>query len=351
MTTTIEKDTAVGADPYSRPNAQFVEDGVLEVRASAMGDCRRALWYAATGHPVTNPPADSVLTVMEAGTALEPVVLRAMERAGWEIRPVDRANPARVSVPIGPTMRVSGHPDATGVMPIFGGEAVIEVKTRNPDAFKRWQVLGAERSHPNAVAQAAVYTLGTYGEMRDAVIACMDTGSRTWDYEIIPGERLEKAFQDACERLGKLAAHHVLIGPDPDALPERDFTAESWQCRGCPFLASCQPEAAPETGDIGEVDQEAKEVSSEEARQAVTDYLSAQDAVRGPEQAKRTALDTLKAWMAGRGSGKAEIDGHTVSLVQSRRYAVDHRKLNAALDPETRAEIVTENLSEYVRVN
>ena len=199
MTTTIETDTTVAADPYSRPNAQFTEDGVLEVRASAMGDCRRALWYAATGHPVTNPTAESALTVMEAGTALEPVVLRAMERAGWEIHPADRDNPQRVSVPISPTMRVSGHPDATGIMPIFGGEAVIEVKTRNPDAFKRWQVLGAERSHPNAVAQAAVYTLGTFGEMRDAVIACMDTGSRSWDYEVIPGERLEKALA-GCQR-------------------------------------------------------------------------------------------------------------------------------------------------------
>ena len=198
---------------------------MLEIRASAMGDCRRALWYAATGHPVTNPTAESALTVMEAGTALEPVVLRAMERAGWEIHPADRDNPQRVSVPISPTMRVSGHPDATGIMPIFGGEVVIEVKTRNPDAFKRWQVLGAERSHSNAVVQVAAYTLGTFGEMRDSVIACMDTGSRAWDYEVIPGERLEKALQDARERLGKLAAHHVLIGPDPNALPERDFTA------------------------------------------------------------------------------------------------------------------------------
>ena len=350
MTITIETDTTLAADPYSRPNAQFVEDGVLEVRASAMGDCRRALWYAATGHPVTNPPTDTSLTVMETGTALEPVVLRAMERAGWQIHSADRDNPQRVSVPIGPTIRATGHLDATGIMPIFGGEAVIEVKTRNPDAFKRWQVLGAERSHPNAVTQAAVYTLGTFGEMRDAVIACMDTGSRAWDYEVIPGERLEKALQDASERLGKLAAHHVLIGPDPDALPDRDFTAESWQCRGCPFLSACQPEAAVETAE--EVQQEnAEEVNIDDAQQAVTDYLSAQDAVRGPEQVKPAALDTLKAWMTGRESGKAEIDGHTVSLVQSRRYAVDHKKLNAALDPKTRAEIVTENVSEYVRVS
>ncbi len=349
MTTTIQKQTR-DAGPYSRPAAQFTEDGVLEVRASAASDCRRALWYAATGHPVTNPPTDESLTVMEAGTALEPVVLRAMERAGWEIHPTDRDNPPRVAVPIGPTLRATGHPDATGVMPIFGGEAVIEVKTRNPDAFKRWQMLGAERSHPNAVAQAAVYTLGTYGEVRDAVIACMDTGSRTWDYEVIPAERLEKAMQDASERLGQLSAHHTLVGPDPDALPDRDFAAESWQCRSCPFLAECQPEAT-ETSATEEEDREVEEVNYEEARQAVADYLSAQDAVRGSEQAKRAALNTLKAWMRNRDSGKAEIDGHTVSLVQSRRYTADHRKLNALLDPEIRAQIVTEQTSEYVRVS
>lgn len=349
MTTTIQKQTT-DADPYSRPAAQFTEDGVLEIRASAASDCRRALWYAATGHPVTNPPTAESMTVMEAGTALEPVVLRAMERAGWEIHSVDRDNPAGVSVLIGPALGVTGHRDATGVMPIFGGEAVIEVKTRSPDAFKRWQMLGAERSHPNAVAQAAVYTLGTYGEMRDAVIACMDTGSRSWDYEVIPAERLEKAMQDTSERLGQLSAHYVLVGPDPDALPDRDFTAESWQCRGCPFLTECEPEAT-RTTDIEEEDHEVEEVSDDEARQAVADYLSAQDAVRGPEHAKRTALNTLKAWMTSRDSGKSEIDGHAVSLVQSRRYAVDHRKLNALLDPETRAQIVTEQTSEYVRVS
>ena len=40
MATTIDK-----ADAYSRPNARFDEDGQLEIRASASGNCRRALWY------------------------------------------------------------------------------------------------------------------------------------------------------------------------------------------------------------------------------------------------------------------------------------------------------------------
>ena len=93
------------------------------------------------------------------------------------------------------------------------------------------------------MAQAAFYTLGEYGQMSDAVIATMDTGSRTWDFEVIPADRLERALQDACEWLGELAAHHVLNGPDPDALPDRDFSSGSWQCRSCPFLDICLPGA------------------------------------------------------------------------------------------------------------
>ena len=115
---------------------------------------------------------------------------------------------------VGPNMIVTGHPDATARMPLsaeetaaraaavqlflfddeppaptHGDEMLVEIKTRGPDAFKRWRTLGAERSHPESVAQAAFYTLGLYGEMRDAAIATMDTGSRTWDHEVIPADQ------------------------------------------------------------------------------------------------------------------------------------------------------------------
>ena len=42
----------------------------------------RALWYEATDWEVTNLPAKDTLTLLEAGNALEPVVLRAMVRSG-----------------------------------------------------------------------------------------------------------------------------------------------------------------------------------------------------------------------------------------------------------------------------
>ena len=346
------------ADVYSRPAARFDGDGQLEIRASAAGNCRRALWYAATGYEPTNPPTEESLTVLETGNALEPVVLRAMERAGWEVTPADPRDPAQASVRVGPNMVVTGHPDATGVLPLFGGEAVIEVKTRGPEAFKRWRTLGAERSHPASVAQAAFYTLGTYGDLRDAVIATMDTGSRQWDYEVIPAERVGQALERASEWLGELGAHLVLYGPDPDALPERDFSAKDWQCRFCPFLNVCLPGAAAEAEAEEEVAEDAEPeepVTDEEAQTALRDYEEIQDTIREFEDEKRWVAARLRAWLGQQGVAKAKLEGRektrSVGMVRTTRYSVDYKRLNNLLDPETRAEIVTENVSEYLRVS
>ena len=370
VTTTTDR-----AEVFSRPAARFDADGNMEVRASSALGCRRALWYAATGYEPTNPPSEESLTAMEAGNALEPVVVRAMERAGWKVDAPDVQDPKQVAVRVGPNMIVTGHPDGTVRLPVKPGEAppqlflfegepdapvfgdpmIVEIKTRGPDAFRRWQTLGAERSHPAAVAQAAFYSLGEFGDLRDAVIATMDTGARTWDWERIPAHRLERAMHDACSWLGDLAAHHVQSGPDPDTLPERDFSATSWQCRSCPFLAVCLPgtaEASEETENETETETETEteEVSDEEARDAVAAYAEAQESIKEPEKAKRAALDTLKAWMRRQGDAKATVGGRTVTLVSSTRYSVNYRKLNELLDPEVRTEVVTESESEYVRV-
>ncbi|MCY4392944.1 MAG: hypothetical protein OXE43_12985 [Chloroflexi bacterium] len=339
---------AARAGAYDRPNASFDWEGQLEVRASAAMSCRRALWYAATGHEA-QPPDEAALTVMETGRALEPVVLNAMQREGWEVTPVDANSPTGIVLQLTPTVKVTGHPDATGRMPLFGEETVIEVKTRGPAAFKRWQALGAERSHPDSVAQAALYTQGLFGEARDAVIATMDTGDRTWDTEVIPVERVDRALERTREWLAPLGAHYATHGADPEVLPERDFEAGSWRCNSCPFLAACLPGDAEEGAEAP--DEEAPEVTAEDAREAVAAYVAAREALREPEGAKRQALDTLKAWMRHQPSAKTELGSHTVSLVRSTRYAVDHKRLNALLAPEARAEIVTEQTSESVRIS
>ena len=107
------------AGVYDRPNARFDWEGQLEVRASAASGCRRALWYAATGNEPA-PPGDEALTVMETGRALEPVVLRAMQRAGWEVTPADAAHPQTVILQLTPTVKVTGPPTPPAACPSSG---------------------------------------------------------------------------------------------------------------------------------------------------------------------------------------------------------------------------------------
>ena len=95
------------AEAFSRPAARFDADGNIEVRASSALGCRRALWYAATGYEPTNSPSEESLTAMEAGNALEPVVVRAMERAGWKVDAPDPHDPQQVTVRVGPNLLLS----------------------------------------------------------------------------------------------------------------------------------------------------------------------------------------------------------------------------------------------------
>lgn len=357
-------------NPYDRPSARFTDslsptrsgNGKLEVRASALGQCRRRLWYAATNQPVSNPTTPETQLIFDTGNALEPVVIRAMQRAGWAVSPINREAPTAVTVELGDHLAVTGHPDATGSLPASASsvedflfdadQLVIEVKSRGPEAFKRWQTLGAERSHPESVAQAACYSLGMFGECRDVVIATLDTGSRRWDYEVIPAERVERAWQRAGERLGELADHFAANGPDPLVLPERDFETAVWQCRSCPYLNVCQPGEAAEAASE---DADAEPVSDETAQAALRDYEQAQAELKSLDAVKRESLDTLERWLVAQGKLKAQLDGRnrsrTIGKVTSKRYKIDHKRLNALLDPETRAEVVTEQTSEYLRVS
>ena len=85
------------------------------------------------------------------------------------------------------------------------------------------------------------------------------------------------------------------------------------------------------------------------------DYEQAQSQIKASDQEKRAALKTLQRWLETKGEPKAKLEGsaktRTVGMVASRRYSVDHKRLNALLEPEQRAEIVTEQVSEYVRVS
>ena len=104
-----------------------------------------------------------------------------------------------------------------------------------------------------------------------------------------------------------------------------------------------------------EIAADSEPVSDEEARKALHEYEEIQDTIREFEDEKRWVTDVLRAWLKQQGQDKAKLAGRertrTVGMVKSTRYNVNHKKLNALLDPEARAEIVTENVSRYLRVS
>ena len=70
-----------------------------------------------------------------------------------------------------------------------GLPAVIEVKTRSVSmAEYAWQV-GVERTHPDAVNQAALYSMALFGEIRDIVVVTLARDSGDYKAERIPAER------------------------------------------------------------------------------------------------------------------------------------------------------------------
>ncbi len=84
-------------------------------------------------------------------------------------------------------------------------------------------------------------------------------------------------------------------------------------------------------------------------------YEELSELIKSLNTDKRESLATLEGWLKTQGVPKSQLDGRdktrTVGMVSTKRYKVDHKRLNALLDPDQRAEIVTESHSEYIRVS
>ena len=96
-------------------------------------------------------------------------------------------------------------------------------------------------------------------------------------------------------------------------------------------------------------------MTDEAARNALHEYEEIQDTIREFENEKRWVVERLRAWLGQQGVDKAKLEGRektrSVGMVRTTRYSVDYKRLNNLLDPDIRAEIVTENVSEYLRVS
>ncbi|MCY4654556.1 MAG: hypothetical protein OXC95_15490, partial [Dehalococcoidia bacterium] len=290
------------------------EDNIV-VQASAALSCRRALWYDLTGHQHSNPPDEKALMRMSMSGALAGLVTDRMAADGWRLTtmPPDGMPVARTEIAPGilasgrASGMVLGKPDGDS---IAQEPLLLSVKVRGAGGYRSWQMLGSENSHLETVAQAALQSMALFGEVRDIVIATLNTAETVWDTETVPAERARRLADLAAEHLAKLTVHRDANGLDPDALPERDFGAESRQCQSCPFLKVCDPPRETEEDE----DEDPEFISNSEAEAAVETYINGRNTENEGKAQKKKAAALLHAWMKQNGDKKVRIAGHSVSL-------------------------------------
>ena len=303
-------------DIYARPALvppETTADPVVIRASAARGSCRRELGYMYFGVAPTDEISDHTQMIFDTGNALESVVVDAMNRSGtWDVWPTDRVNPPKASLSlVGGRVVVEGYPDAVGVKkPGDSLQKIVEVKTRGSGAFKDWLRRGTARSHPEAVVQSAVYTLGLFGEYRPAVIATMNTDERTWETEVVGTDSMARAVADADARLSEFLGH-----VDGGRLPPPDYEQGYWKCSSCTFRTLCETRraAATDAEEIGEqqpAEQAASAlVSLEEFQNAVLDYETAHDGESASKQDKKRVANLLRTYMTQNNLETVQVQG------------------------------------------
>ena len=323
-----------------RPNVRAVVS--MEVRMSGVDQCMRRLAYEAK----EVEPSDEIPTrnraLMEMGKHLEPLVKRLMREDGWEV-----SDEGAVELPHGRII-LTGHPDGVASHPVktAGRPAVMEVKTRSESmAEYAWQV-GVERTHPDAVNQAALYSMALFGEIRDIVVVTMARDSGDYKAERIPAERARAAFERAMKRVSDIG-RLVLKGdiPEPE-LPQGDT-----KCQSCPFRSLCGNAEIPENPGFGGLTDEELEA---QLRSWIDANGSAPRSSSPASKAKKAASETIKAHLVSTGelTGEMVIDGKKWNMKVSEKpgTSIDMDAFNELVAPEVREQVVLTTVSRRLTI-
>ena len=186
------------------------------------------------------------------------------------------------------------------------------------------------------------------------VIATLDTGSRRWNYEVIPEGRVERAWERACRRLDALD-HYEALAPTRTRCPNATSQRPIGSAAAAPTSTPANPAVRLSPKRTSRKWKLRTPSPTTTRKRRCVEYEQVQRQLKSLDTDKRSALKTLQHWLQRKGEPKARLEGRektcTVGMVTSRRYAVDHKRLNALLESDVRAEIVTEQTSEYLRVS
>ena len=327
--------------PLDRPN--IVVNIGMEMRMSAVGECMRRMSYEAMGLEKTDEIPIENQTLMLIGTYLEPLVKLLMGMDRWTIN-----EEGAVRIRLG-WITLAGHPDGVGMHPdrTKGEPVVVEVKTRSDSLAHFCWLVGVERTHPEAVQQAALYSMALFGEVGDVVVATMGRDSGEYRTELIPAERAQIAYNNAIAFVNEVA-EMVLSRQIPEpTLPKGDTI-----CQSCPYRTLCGNAEKPEQPG-------ASGLSPEEVVEELNKWIKANaDAPKSSSPAakeKKAAADTIKAHMLAIENLDDEIvvEGQKYSLKVSSSTGVkiDMDAFNELVSPEVREQVVIPTVSHSMRIN
>ncbi|MDE2688557.1 MAG: hypothetical protein OXI16_13820 [Chloroflexota bacterium] len=317
----------------------------IELRMSSIRQCMRRLAYEAFGFAQSDAEPLRNRIMMAQGHLLENFVKQAMREDGWTINEEEG-----VVMRHGPVV-LTGHPDGVAMHPEKAGgmPAVLEVKTRSKGMAEYAWTYGVDVSNPEAVEQAALYSMALFGEITDVVVATMERTSDQYEWrpQRVPAIRVGKAYGAALERINEITA--MIIKGE---VPEPEYPQGDANCKSCPFRSMCgnadEPELVAEGG-----------LSDEELFEQVRIWAGASSRIpKTPSnpatKEKSAAAAAIKAHYieTSRAGDELEVDGQRYKLTLSTKpgTTIDFDAFNELVDPDIREQILLPTESHTMRI-
>lgn len=130
------------------PICQIFPDEII-YRASSIGSCPRKLWAARSGYPA-KPTTAKMQAIFDRGHELEPIILDALVKKGWELRNHQGEVFFQVvTLPSNLTISVMGHYDCEARYPLIG-----QVPNHTHDAdWSEWYPCDVKGFGPDLVSE------------------------------------------------------------------------------------------------------------------------------------------------------------------------------------------------------
>ena len=307
-------------------------DGRVEVRASALSQCLRKVWYVAMGQVPTDEESSVDKARKRAGQVLGDVVKDFLVDEGFALR-----DAPEIAILLGRSrdLLVTGNPDCMGSHRDHadGALCVVVKKTRGGSWVKRVRQEGVERVSVGDAWQAALYAHAIAGRPADVMVVTVSREDYDYDVQVIPAERVAWLYADAIDR-----AMLLRKAVREERIPEPELPMGNWMCQRCEFRTVCGNAVVTDEDSVVALDE--KEMAQKVSEWDVADKEGGRQAAKR----KKSASDTIKLHLNAVEQDDVDVDvaGRTFRLKLSKwdEFDVDYEKLHELTTIEQRDAII-----------